>query len=102
MNILNKTKYVQREKRQREYYVLEMNGQYNNREMIFEIYLVIIFVTIFPLTFTLFFTLSLYCYSFRVNTIFFFVKYSCQISCHQIDISNNSFIIIIPFMCNDR
>jgi len=81
---------------------LEMNGQYNNREMIFEIYLVIIFVTIFPLTFTLFFTLSLYCYSFRVNTIFFFVKYSCQISCHQIDSSNNSFIIIIPFMCNDR
>lgn len=36
------------------------------------------------------FTLSLYCYGFRANTIFFFVKYDCQISCHQIDCSNNT------------
>ena len=53
-------------------------------------YLVTTFATTFSHIVTLSFTLSLYCYDFRVNTTFFFVKYGCQISCHQIDCSNNT------------
>jgi len=59
------------------------------------IYLVTTFTTTFSFILTLLFILSLYCYGFRANTTFFFVKYGCQISCHQIGCSNNTPLLIL-------
>ena len=59
--------------------------------MIFEHLFCDNFAITFSLILTLFFTLSLYCFSFRTNTYFFFINYSFHINC-----SNNSPLDHIP------
>jgi len=53
-------------------------------------YLNIHFGTTFSLIFTLLFTLYLNCFSFHVNTYFFFVNYGCLVSCQSNGCSNNT------------